>query len=261
MKTTFKFLALSAALFAANTAFAQNAAVVNGKPISSALIDFVVAQQTKAQPIPEEKRAEYRKMIVERMIDFEILAQDGAKKGAGGKDLEMELGFVKTQLLARAAMKAFQDKNAVTDAEAKAEYEKQIKGVAASKEYKARHILVDDEAQAKDIIAKLKAGGKFEELAKVSKDTGSAAQGGDLGYGDPSGYVKPFADALVALKPGELTQAPVKSEFGFHVIELTDVRDAKPPAFDEVKPQLMEQLMEQKLQAYQAGLRKAATVK
>jgi peptidyl-prolyl cis-trans isomerase C len=257
MKTTFKLLALSAALFAANTAFAQNAAVVNGKAIPSALVDFVIKQQAKGQPVTEEQR----KMIVERMIDFEILAQDGAKKGAGGKELEMELGFVKTQLLARAAMKAFQDKNAVTDAEAKAEYEKQIKGVAAAKEYKARHILVDDEAQAKDIIAKLKAGGKFEELAKVSKDTGSAAQGGDLGYGDPSGYVKPFADALVALKPGELTQTPVKSEFGFHVIELTDVRDAKPPAFDEVKPQLLEQLMEQKLQAYQAGLRKAATVK
>jgi peptidyl-prolyl cis-trans isomerase C len=257
MKITFKLLALSAALFAASSTFAQNAAVVNGKAIPSALVDFVIKQQAKGQPVTEEQR----KMIVERMIDFEILAQDGAKKGAGGKDLEMELGFVKTQLLARAAMKAFQDKNAVTDAEAKAEYEKQIKGVAASKEYKARHILVDDEAQAKDIIVKLKAGGKFEELAKVSKDTGSAAQGGDLGYGDPSGYVKPFADALVALKPGELTQAPVKSEFGFHVIELTDVRDAKPPAFDEVKPQLMEQLMEQKLQAYQAGLRKAATVK
>ncbi len=257
MKTTFKLLAVSAALFTANTVFAQNAAVVNGKAIPSALVDFVIKQQSKGQPVSDDQR----KMIIERMVDFELLAQDGAKKGAGGKDLEMELGFVKTQLLARAAMKAFQDKNAVSDAEAKAEYDKQIKNVAAAKEYKARHILVDDEAQAKDIIVKLKAGGKFEELAKVSKDTGSAAQGGDLGYADPSGYVKPFADALVALKTGELTQTPVKSEFGFHIIELTDVRDAKPPSFDEVKPQLVEQLMEQKLQAYQAGLRKAATVK
>ena len=141
MKTTFKLIALSAALLAGNTVFAQNAAVVNGKPISSALVDFVIKQQAKGQPVSDEQR----KMIIERMVDFEILAQDGAKKGAGGKELEMELGFVKTQLLARAAMKAFQDKNPVTDAEAKAEYDKQTKSAAASKEYQVRHILVDDE--------------------------------------------------------------------------------------------------------------------
>ncbi len=258
MKTTFKLLASAAALTTLTCAYAQNAAVVNGKAIPSAAVDFILKNQAKGQPV----NAEMRKNLIEQLINMEILAQDGAKRGAGGKELELELGLLKTQLLARAAMKSYQEKNPVTDAQAKAEYDKQVKTMAAGgKEYQARHILVDDEAQAKDIIAKLKAGAKFEELAKVSKDTGSAAQGGDLGFADPKGYVKPFADALVALKKGELTAEPVKSEFGFHVIELTDVRDAKAPAFEEVKGQLMESLMQEKMQQYSEGLRKAAVVK
>jgi peptidyl-prolyl cis-trans isomerase C len=258
MKTGFKLLALAAAFSTLSLAHAQNAAVVNGKAIPSAAVDFILKSQAKGQPVTPDMR----KNLVEQLINMEVLAQDGAKRGAGGKELELELGLLKTQLLARAAMKSYADKNPVTDAEAKAEYDKQVKTMAVSgQEYKARHILVDEEAQAKDIITKLKAGGKFEELVKVSKDTGSAAQGGDLGYADPKGYVKPFADALVALKKGELTQTPVKSEFGFHVIELTDLRDTKPPSFEEVKGQIVESLSQQKLQNYSEGLRKAAVVK
>jgi peptidyl-prolyl cis-trans isomerase C len=258
MKITFKLLATAAAFVAFSAAHAQNAAVVNGKAISSAAVDFILKSQAKGQPIT----ADMRKALTEQLINMEVLAQEGAKRGYGGKEVELELALLKTQLLARATMKAYQDSHPVTDAEAKADYEKQVKAMAVSgQEYQARHILVDDEAQAKDIIAKLKAGVKFEELAKVSKDTGSAAQGGDLGFADPKGYVKPFADALVVLKKGELTAKPVKSEFGFHVIELTDVRDAKPPAFEEVKGQIIEGLKQQKLQDYSEGLRKAAVVK
>jgi peptidyl-prolyl cis-trans isomerase C len=258
MNTTFKLLAAATALVTLTSAHAQNAAVVNGKAIPSAAIDFILKSQAKGQPV----NAEMRKNLLEQLINMEVMAQDGAKRGAGGKELELELGLLKTQLLARAAVKSFTEKNPVTDAQAKAEYDKQVKTMSTGgKEYQARHILVDEEAQAKDIIAKLKAGGKFEELVKVSKDTGSAAQGGDLGFADPKGYVKPFADALVALKKGELTQAPVKSEFGYHVIELTDVRDVKPPSFEEVKGQIVESLSQQKLQAYSEGLRKAAVVK
>jgi peptidyl-prolyl cis-trans isomerase C len=258
MKTTFKLLTTAAALVAMTAASAQNAAVVNGKAIPSAAIDFILKSQANGQPVT----AEMRKMLIEQVVSMEVIAQDGAKRGAGGKDLEIELGLLKTQLMARAAVKSFQEKNPVTDAEAKAEYDKQVKTMpAGAKEYQARHILVDDEAQAKDIIAKLKAGAKFEELAKVSKDTGSAAQGGDLGFADPKGYVKPFADALVALKKGELTATPVKSEFGFHVIELTDTRDAKPPSFEESKAEIVGALSQIKLKAYTEGLRKAAVVK
>jgi peptidyl-prolyl cis-trans isomerase C len=257
MKTMFKLLATAAALATLSTAHAQNAVTVNGKGIPSAAVDFILKQQTKGQPAT----AEQRKDLIAKLVDMELLAQDGAKRGVGGKEMEIELGLMKNQLLARAAMKSFVEKNTVTDAEAKVEYEKQIKAMPAVKEYRARHILVEDEAQAKDIISKLKAGGKFEELAKVSKDTGSAAQGGDLGYGDPAGYVKPFADAIVSLKKGELTQTPVKTEYGFHVIELTDVRDGTPPSFDEVKAEVKEGVMQKKLQAYQEGLKKAAVIK
>lgn len=258
MKKTFKLLATVAALASLTVANAQNAAVVNGKAIPSAAIDFILKSQANGQAVTPEMR----KMLIEQVVSMEVIAQDGAKRGAGSKDLEIELALLKTQLMARAAVKSFQEKNPVSDAEAKAEYDKQVKTMATgAKEYQARHILVDDEAQANDIIAKLKAGAKFEELAKVSKDTGSAAQGGDLGFADPKGYVKPFADALVALKKGELTATPVKSEFGFHVIELTDVRDAKPPSFEEAKPEIVAALSQIKLKNYTEGLRKAAVVK
>lgn len=258
MKIILKTLALSVSLVALSSAHAQNAAVVNGKAIPSAAVDFILKSQAKGQPVSDDMR----KNLIEQLINMEVLAQDAVKRGAGGKELELELGLLKNQLLARAAMKSFEEKNAVTDAQAKTEYDKQIKTLAAGeKEYQARHILVDDEAQAKDIIAKLKGGAKFADLAKVSKDTGSAAQGGDLGFADPKGYVKPFADALVALKKGELTATPVKSEFGFHVIELTDTRDPKPPTFDEVKAQIKDGLMQEKKAAYAEGLRKTAVVK
>lgn len=256
MKQVFK-IALGATLVSlAFAGQAQNAVTVNGKPILSKTVDFLLKQQAQGKPVTDAQR----KDLISRLVDMEVLAQDGAKKGLGAGEVELELGLLKTQLLARAALKSYQDKNPVTDEQAKVMYDQQVKGLG-NKEYQARHILVDDEAQAKELITKLKAGAKFEELAKVSKDTGSAAQGGDLGFANPANYVKPFADALLALKKGELTASPVKSEFGFHVIELTDVRDAKPPAFDEVKAQIKEGMAQEKLAAYQKELRTKAVVK
>jgi len=119
---------------------------------------------------------------------------------------------------------------------------------------------VDKEEDAKAIIAKLKAGSKFEDLAKQSKDTGSAANGGDLDWANPASFVKPFADALVALKKGQVTETPVKTQFGYHVIELEDTRPAKVPTLDEVKPQITEALQQKKLQAFQEELRKKAKI-
>jgi peptidyl-prolyl cis-trans isomerase C len=141
----------------------------------------------------------------------------------------------------------------------KAEYDK-FKSQAGDKEYRARHILVDKEEDAKAIIAKLKGGAKFEELAKQSKDPGSAANGGDLDWASPASYVKPFSDALVALQKGQVTETPVKTQFGYHVIKLEDVRAAKVPSMEEVKPQIAESLQQKKLQAYQEDLRKKAKI-
>ena len=135
---------------------------------------------------------------------------------------------------------------------------------AGAKEYKARHILVEKEDEAKAIIAQLKKGGKFEDIAKKqSKDPGSGAQSGDLGWANPSGYVPEFADALKKLNKGQLSDAPVKSQFGYHIIRVDDVRDAKAPelpSFEQVKPQVVQQLQQQQLVKFQEDLRAKAKV-
>ncbi len=156
----------------------------------------------------------------------------------------------------------FTKKNPVGDAEIQSGYDKYKAQVEASgaKEVHARHILVATEDEAKALIVKLKGGAKFEELAKVSKDTGSGANGGDLGWANPNKYVKPFGDALNAMKKGELSETPVKSEFGFHVIRMEDSRPVTIPALDQVKPQVAEQLRQRKLQAFRDELMKKAKI-
>jgi peptidyl-prolyl cis-trans isomerase C len=141
----------------------------------------------------------------------------------------------------------------------KAEYEK-FKAQSGGKEYHARHILVEKEEDAKAIISKLKSGSKFEELTKGSKDPVSGQNGGDLGWAPANAFVKPFSDAMVALKVGEFTQAPVQTEFGFHVIRLDEVRDAQIPKFEEVKAQIAESLQQKKLQNFQQDLKKKAKI-
>jgi len=148
----------------------------------------------------------------------------------------------------------------VTDAEIKGEYDKFV-AANAGKEYRARHILVEKEDEAKAIIANLKKGSKFEDLAKKqSKDPGSAANGGDLDWANPQGFVPEFSKAMVSLKKGEVTAAPVKSQFGFHVIRLDDVREAQLPPLDQVKPQIAQQLQQQKLGRFQDDLRGKAKI-
>jgi peptidyl-prolyl cis-trans isomerase C len=149
--------------------------------------------------------------------------------------------------------------NPINDAQIKAEYER-LKAGRGDKEYKARHILVDKEDEAKAIIADLKKGKKFEELAKQSKDFGSKERGGDLDWNTPSAYVKPFSDAMVKLEKGKYTEAPVQTQHGWHVILLEDVRPTKFPTLDEVKPQITERLQEQAFQKTVADLRAKAKI-
>lgn len=256
---------LAALLFTATGAvFAQNAVMVNGKGIPSKAVDFILKQQAQEQPSQgnAEQKAAQRKELIGRLVDMEVLAQDAATKGIAKSDIETELGLLRMQLMARAALKHFADNNKVSEAEIKAEYDKQNKAnPAAGKEYNARHILVETEAEAAGIIAKMKAGAKIETLVSVSKDPGSAAQGGSLGWAGAAVFVKPFSDAMAALKKGEFTQTPVKSDFGFHVIYLEDIRDAQPPSLAELAPQLRESIQNQKLETYQKGLRAKAVVK
>ncbi|MES2106599.1 MAG: peptidylprolyl isomerase [Pseudomonadota bacterium] len=255
---TFKPAHLLVVLLAtALPAMAQNVAVVNGKAIPSSKVDIML-KQAKAQG--QQDSPQLRAMIRERLIGIEVLTQEAEKSGlATNPDVKTQLEMSRQSILINSLMRDYVEKNPVKDADVKAEYDK-VKAQAGDKEYHAYHILVDKEDDAKAIISKLKAGAKFEELAKQSKDTGSAAKGGDLDWASPATFVAPFSQALVALQKGQITETPVKTEFGYHVIKLEDVRTAKFPALDEVKQQITEGLQNQKVQAYQQALLKKAKI-
>lgn len=247
-------LLISAAL----PAMAQNLAVVNGKPVPSSRADIMVKQMT-AQG--QQDTPELRAMIKDELINREILIQEADKLGLSTHaDVKAQIEIARQSILIRALVADYLKKNPVKDADITAEYDK-FKAQASDKEYHARHILVETEDEAKAIIAKLKGGAKFEDLAKQSKDPGSAGNGGDLDWAAPSAFVKPFSDAMVSLKKGQLLETPVKTQFGWHVIRLDDVRAAKIPTLEEVKPQIVESLQQRKLQAYQQQLRSKATIK
>ncbi len=208
----------------------------------------------------QQDTPELRAMIKDELINREILIQEADKLGLGSSaDVKAQIDIARQSILIRALVADYLKKNPVKDADIKAEYDK-FKAQASDKEYHARHILVETEDEAKAIIAKLKAGAKFEDLAKQSKDPGSAANGGDLDWAAPAAFVKPFSDAMVSLKKGQLLETPVKTQFGYHVIRLDDVRAAKVPTLEEVKPQIIESLQQRKLQAYQKQLRDKAKI-
>jgi peptidyl-prolyl cis-trans isomerase C len=250
-------LSLLAALVAI-PAYAQTVATVNGTAIPQARADVMIAEQ-KTQGAPDSDQL--RNAVKEELVRREVLAQEARKKGmekSGSVTAQIELA--RQAVLIRAYLQDYVKTHAVTEAEVKAEYEK-IKSQLGDKEYKARHILVEKEEDAKAIIAKLDKGEKFEELAKQSKDPGSKDKGGDLGWANPAGFVKPFSEALVKLEKGKYSATPVKTEFGYHVIKVEDSRALKAPAFDEVKPQLKQRLEQQKVEHHIAELRAKATVK
>jgi peptidyl-prolyl cis-trans isomerase C len=238
-------------------AMAQNLAVVNGKPVPTSRADLMVKQMaTQGQQDSPQLRA----MVKEELINREILIQEADKQGlANNADVKNQIEIARQAIVIRALVSEYLKKHPITDAEIKAEYDR-FKAQAGDKEYKARHILVEKEEDAKAIIAKLKGGAKFEDLAKQSKDTGSAANGGDLDWASPASFVKPFSDAMVGLQKGQITETPVKTQFGYHVIRLDDIRAAKIPTLDEVKPQISESLQQKKLQAYQQELRAKAKI-
>jgi peptidyl-prolyl cis-trans isomerase C len=238
-------------------AMAQNLAVVNGKPVPSSRADAMVKQMA-AQG--QQDTPQLRAMVKEELVNREILMQEADKLGlSSSPEVKNQMEMARQAIIIRALVADYVKKNPVSEAEIKAEYDK-FKAQAGDKEYHARHILVDKEEDAKAIIDKLKSGTKFEDLAKQSKDPGSAANGGDLDWAPPTAFVKPFSDAMIALKPGQFTETPVKTQFGYHVIKLEDSRAAKVPTFEEVKPQITESLQQQKLQAYQQELKKKAKI-
>jgi peptidyl-prolyl cis-trans isomerase C len=247
---------LVATLVLPGAATAQNVALVNGKAVPKARVDLLIKQAQRAgQQMGPEVQQQARDQVVLR----EIFAQEAERRGiAASADFRERMTLARESILIQTLFEDFRTKNPVTDAEAQAEYDK-FKAQSAGTEYRARHILVEKEDEAKALITQIKGGAKFEDLAKKnSKDTGSAENGGDLDFAKADSYVPEFGQALAKLKKGEMTEAPVKTQFGFHIIRLEDTRDAPFPSFDEVKGQLKQRMEQVKVQQFQEQLRKAA---
>jgi peptidyl-prolyl cis-trans isomerase C len=239
-------------------ALAQNAAIVNGKPVPKARMD-VLAQQLAAagRPVTPEMQGQLREEVITR----EVFMQEAQKQGLDStEDYKNQLELARQAILIRQLFETYRKTNTVSDADAQAEYDKFV-AANSGKEFKARHILVETEDQAKKILADLKKGAKFEDIAKKqSKDPGSGANGGDLDWASPSSFVPEFSEAMVKLNKGEMTQTPVKTQFGYHIIRVDDIRQAQLPKFEEVKPQIIQQLQQQRLQKYQEELRAKAKI-
>jgi peptidyl-prolyl cis-trans isomerase C len=256
--------ALVAASFslAAPVVFAQNIAIVNGKAVpkarADAMMEQVLKQQQPGQPA-QTKTPELEQKVKDEIVLREIFMQEAERRGLQGTpEYKTTMEFARQSVLIQALFKDFEKKNPPDEAEARAEYDK-IKAANGGQEYRARHILVEKEDEAKALIAQLKAGAKFEDLAKKnSKDPGSAENGGDLDWANPGNYVPEFSAALVKLQKGQVTDVPVKSQFGYHIIKLDDVRTTQFPSFDEVKGQILQRQSQAKLAKFRDDLKTKA---
>jgi peptidyl-prolyl cis-trans isomerase C len=257
------FIAASIALAAALAPLAvqaQNVAVVNGKPVPKARVDTIVSQvQKQAASRNQQVPPDLEKMVRDKVVTDEILSQEAERRGLGASaEFKAQMELARQAILIGMLAQDIDKKASVSDAEVQKEYDK-FKAQASGTEYKARHILVEKEDEAKAIVAQLKAGAKFEDLAKKSsKDPGSAQNGGDLDFASPASYVPEFSQAMVALKKGEYTDTPVKTQFGYHIIKLEDTRAAQFPPLADVKPQIQQRLAQQKAAAFRDELRAKA---
>ena len=234
-------------------------ATVDGTPISRADYDFYVKRLLQGRPntdlTPEQKN-----QILDEMISMQLIAgqavKDGLEKDA---DVATSLQVLRLRILADAESQKYLKDKEPTDAELHAEYDTAIAALDKN-EYHARHILVPTKEAAEAAIKKIKGGAKFEDVAKAESTDGSKANGGDLGWFTLARMAKPFGDAVKTLKKGEMTQAPVQTQFGWHVIKLEDTREAPPPPFEQVKQQVASGVMQKKLAAYVDGLKKTAKI-
>lgn len=250
-------IGMAAALAVIPVAHAQ-VAKVNGVAIPQARLDAVLKMlAANKQPDTPENRSRVR----EQLINNEVFTQEAVKKGLDKQpEIAAQLELQRQELLVNAFVQDFIKANPVTEDVMRKEFER-IKPTIPAREYKARHILVDKEDEAKDILAQIKKGGSFEKLASErSKDTGSKTRGGDLDWGPATRYVKPFGEALTKLKKGQTTDAPVQSDFGWHIIRLDDERATKVPTFEEAKPQIQQMMQGQLVQKMLGEVRGKAKV-
>ena len=253
-------LALCTAFALPLAALAQNVAIVNGKAVPKARVDAVIKQvQAQATAQNQQLPPDLEARVRDKVVMDEIFTQEAEKRGlTSSADYKQQMEQARQSVLTKLLTQDFAKKNVITDADVKADYDK-FKAQSAGTEYRARHILVEKEDEAKALIAQIKGGASFEDLAKKnSKDPGSGANGGDLDFAAPGSYVPEFSQAMVKLKKGEMTQEPVKSQFGYHIIRLDDTREAQFPPLDDVKVQLKQRMEQQKLVAYRDEVRAKA---
>ena len=256
----FRLAALALAVSSTTALAAENTSAVrvNGVSVPAYRLEMAVRSQL-AQG--QKDTPELRKGIRDMLINQEVVAQEALKRGLDKQaPVAARLELDRASILANAYFEDYLKKNPITDDMLKKEYER-AKQQAPAKEYRVRHILVDKEDEAKNIIAQIRKGASFEKLAgEHSNDPGSKARGGDLDWGPAERYVKPFADAVVRMKKGQMTDAPVHTDFGYHIIKLEDERATKVPSFDEAKGQLQQLVQNQVVQKAIAELRAKAKV-
>ncbi|HMN92927.1 MAG TPA: peptidylprolyl isomerase [Hydrogenophaga sp.] len=258
MKVALSTLAAALMLTASPWIYAQNIAIVNGKAVPKSRVEVLVKQiESSGRPVDENMREQLREEVILR----EIFMQEANKRGiAATPEYREQMELARQTILIRALFADFQKRNPVTDAEIKAEYDKFVEA-NAGKEYRARHILVDTEEEAKSIITAIKGGARFEDIARrQSKDPGSGANGGDLDWAMAASYVTEFSEAMVKLDKGQMTDAPVRSQFGWHVIRVDDIRQAQLPALDDIKDQIQQQMAQQRMTEFQMQLREKAKI-
>lgn len=247
-----------AMLIPAAQAADNTAATVNGKPIKQSLVDYILKDASShGQKVDDKTRG----VVIDKLVGSELLIQEAQKQGMDkDPDFLAKEELVRRELLVNTYVASYLKNNPVSEDAAKAEYDK-IKQQMGSKEYHARHILVNSENEAKDLIAQLGKGADFAKLAKEkSQDSGSKEKGGDLGWFTPAAMVKSFGDATVKLAKGKYTTTPVQTQFGWHIIKLEDTRATQPPAYDKVKDGLKKQIQQQNLEKMLADLRNKAKI-
>jgi peptidyl-prolyl cis-trans isomerase C len=235
-------------------------ATVDGKTISQAEYDFYVKQLTAGKG-PVQLTPEQKTQVLDELVSMQLMAAQGAKDGVDSDpEVAARLEITRMHLLAEAESQKYLKNKQPTDQELHAEYDSAIAALDKT-EYHARHILVASKELAEQLTKKIKGGAKFEDVAKAqSIDTGSKVNGGDLGWFTLARMVKPFSEAVKGLKKGEMTPAPVQTQFGWHIIKLDDTRDVAPPPFEQVKDQIVNRIIQKKLQTYAEELKKGAKI-
>lgn len=240
-------------------AHAQNAAIVNGRKIPLSLADTLRHQmEDDGQADSPELRQQIREVLLQR----ELLVQEANQLGLGLKpEIRDQITLVQQEILIKALQEQFAASHPIDAKTLQAEYQRYVEQVSNEREFHVRHILLDDEESARKVLAKLNAGARFDELAsKRSRDPGSARRGGDLDWMRLSEMEKPFAAAVANMKKGERSRSPVKTKFGFHIIQIDDTRNRKPKSFAEISARLEQKLAQQAWDAHVAQLRQKARI-